>query len=29
MKPIADEALTDVPSVQKMIVYRRIGRTCP
>jgi acetyl-CoA synthetase len=25
MKPVADEALADVPSVEKVIVYRRIG----
>ncbi len=25
MKPVADEALADVPSVDKVIVYRRIG----
>ena len=25
MKPIADEAVADVPSVEKVIVYRRIG----
>jgi acetyl-CoA synthetase len=26
MKPVADEALSDVPSVEKVIVYRRIGQ---
>jgi acetyl-CoA synthetase len=26
MKPVADEALADVPSVEKVIVYRRIGQ---
>ncbi len=29
MKPIADEALADVPSVQKVIVYRRAGLDVP
>jgi acetyl-CoA synthetase len=29
MKPIADEALADVPSVEKVIVYQRIGEGAP
>jgi acetyl-CoA synthetase len=29
MKPVADEALADVPSVEKVIVYRRIGEEVP
>ncbi|MBU1877774.1 MAG: AMP-binding protein, partial [Chloroflexi bacterium] len=29
MKPVADEALADVPSIQKVIVYRRSGLDVP
>jgi len=29
MKPVADEAVADVPSVEKVIVYRRIGENVP
>ena len=29
MKPVADEALAGVPSVEKVIVYRRIGEDVP
>ena len=29
MKAVADEALTNVPSVQKVIVYRRVGPALP
>jgi acetyl-CoA synthetase len=29
MKPVADEALADVPSVQKVIVYPRVGERVP
>jgi acetyl-CoA synthetase len=29
MKPVVDEALADVPSVQKVIVYRRVGERVP
>lgn len=29
MKPVADEALADVPSVERVIVYRRIGEEIP